>query len=137
MPRRKARPLCLALTMFFSFTPSLLVVPTNIMSSKPGVCFRLPTQPKTKCRKRIVATSKAPQDYADKIDALWSDFLKFASQVKEIEKSPGGVIPSAYITKYSELKTKLDTIIKDLQFLAKSFPSYFKPDYLLMIKGES
>ncbi len=122
--------------MFFSFTPSLLVVPTNVLSSKPGICLRLPTQPKTKCRKRLVATSKAPQDYADKIDALWSDFSKFASQVKEIEKSPWGV--SAWnMTKYSELKTKLDTIIKDLQFLAKSFPSYFKPDYLLMIKGES
>ncbi len=103
--------------------------------SQPTICVRLPTQPKTKCRKRVIASKQAPQEYADKIDALWQEFLTNAQIVTEYQRMFPNGIPFGF-EKYNKANSKVQSTIKDLKFLANQFPQYFKPDYLLIIKSD-
>jgi hypothetical protein len=121
--------------VLLSIEPPPRVTASTLGVSQPTICVRLPTQPKTKCRKRVIASKQAPQEYADKIDALWQDFLTNAPIVKEYQRMFPNGIPFGF-EKYNKANSKVQSTIKDLKFLANQFPQYFKPDYLLIIKSD-
>ena len=108
----------------------------KLIGGQPTFCFRLPTQPKTKCRKRILASAIAPQDYADKIDDLFNSFILHNSTLKDLKKKFPKYLPVAYIEVEANAQQGVDKSLTSLKLLANKFPKYFKVDYLVILLAE-
>lgn len=135
MKTKKTLSAILLATILLSLEPPLRVTASTLGISQPTICVRLPTQPKTKCRKRIIASEQAPQAWADKIDFLWKELEKYFSIIREVESKYPNYIPITE-SRYFEAQSKSGKILRDLKVIAKKFPNYFKPDYLLKFAGD-
>ena len=125
----------ISVVLFLAHTSQLMAQP-KLMSGQPTICIRLPTQPKTKCRKRILASAIAPQDYADKIDDLFNSFILHNSTIKDLEKKFPKYLPVAYFEVMANAQQGVDKSLTSLKLLANKFPKYFKVDYLVILLAE-
>jgi len=124
MKTKKILSAILLITTLLSLEPPLRVTASTLGISQPTICVRLPTQPKTKCRKRIIASKQAPQAWADKIDFLWRELEKSSSIIREVERKYPNYIPITE-SRYFEAQSKGREILRDLKVIANKFPDYF------------
>lgn len=136
MRARRAVSLFLFSTIMIAIEPPQSLDATNLVVGQPTICLRLPTQPKTKCRKRILASASAPQDYADKIDEMFNSFILHNSILKDLKKKFPKYLPVAYFEAQANAQQGVDKSLASLQLLANKFPNYFKVDYLVVILAE-